>query len=67
MNKPVLGMKAMKKRVGAENRPLFGSIVKKSGLNEEQLQFLGEQMIDGGTDFIKANEITNNSYFYLKD
>ena len=67
MNKPVLGMKAMKKRVGAENRPLFGSIVKpKSGLNEEQLIFLVEQMIDGGTDFIKEDEImANNSYLPL--
>ena len=37
-NKPVLGMEAMKKRCGAENRPLFGSIIKpKSGLTEDQL------------------------------
>ena len=67
MNKPVLGMKAFKKRVGATNRPLFGSIVKpKSGLTEEQLLTIVEQMIDGGSDFIKEDEImANNSYLPL--
>lgn len=63
-NKPVLGMEAMKKRCGAEKRPLFGSIIKpKSGLTEDQLITITEQMIDGGTDFIKEDEImADNDY-----
>jgi len=67
MNAPVLGMKAFKERVGAENRPLFGSIVKpKSGLTEQQLLSIVEQMIDGGSDFIKEDEImANNDYLPL--
>ena len=49
MNEPVLGMKAFKERVGAENRPLFGAIVKpKSGLNVDQLVSIVTEMIDGG-------------------
>ncbi len=68
MNKPVLGMKAFKKRVGAENRPLFGAIVKpKSGLTIEQLTVIVEQMIDGGADFIKEDEImAHNLYLPLE-
>lgn len=67
MNAPILGMKAFKERVGAKNRPLFGSIIKpKSGLTEQQLLSIVEQMIDGGTDFIKEDEImANNDYLPL--
>jgi ribulose-bisphosphate carboxylase large chain len=69
MNDPVLGMKAMKERVGAENRPLFGGIVKpKSGLTVNQLLDIVEQMIDGGADFVKEDEImANNSYLPLNE
>ena len=69
MNKPILGLKEFKKRVGAEDRPLFGAIVKpKSGLTKEQLLTIVEQMIDGGADFIKEDEImANNSYLPLMD
>ena len=64
MNKPVLGLAAMKERCGAKNRPLFGSIIKpKSGLTEDQLSTIVEQMIDGGSDFIKEDEImAENDY-----
>lgn len=67
MNNPILGMKNMKKRVGAENRPLFGSIVKpKSGLTESQLLQIVGEMVDGGSDFVKEDEImANNSYLPL--
>lgn len=64
MNGPVLGMTNMKTRCGAENRPLFGTIIKpKSGLTEQQLVTITEQMIDGGADFIKEDEImADNDY-----
>ena len=67
MNKPNLGLKDFKNRVGAENRPLFGSIIKpKSGLTDEQLLTIVEQMIDGGSDFIKEDEImADNDYLPL--
>jgi ribulose-bisphosphate carboxylase large chain len=64
MNEPVLGMKAFKERVGAENRPLFGAIVKpKSGLNVDQLVSIVTEMIDGGADFIKEDEILANTHY----
>jgi len=68
MNEPVLGMKAFKERVGAENRPLFGTIVKpKSGLTVEQLKTIVGQMMDGGADFIKEDEImANQNYLPLE-
>ena len=64
MNEPVLGMKAFKERVGAENRPLFGAIVKpKSGLTVDQLKTIVGQMMDGGADFIKEDEIMSNQNY----
>jgi len=67
MYEPMLGLKGMKERCDAQNRPLFGSIVKpKSGLTKEQLLNIVEQMIDGGTDFIKEDEImADNNYLPL--
>jgi len=67
MNEPVLGLKKWKERVGAENRPLFGGIIKpKSGLTPDQMMSIVQQMIDGGADFIKEDEImANNSYYPL--
>jgi len=66
---PVLGMSGWKKRLYAENRPLFGAIVKpKSGLNKEQLTSLVKDMMYGGADFIKEDEImADNSYLPLKE
>ena len=67
--KPVLGMSGLKKRTGAEERPLFGAIVKpKSGLTKDQLTEIVKQMMDGGADFIKEDEImADNSYLPLHE
>ena len=69
MNESVLGMKSWKYRVDAENRPLFGGIIKpKSGLTADQLVSITQQMMDGGTDFIKEDEImVDNSYLPLSE
>ena len=69
MNEPVLGLKKWKERVGAENRPMFGGIIKpKSGLTPDQMLSIVRQMIDGGADFIKEDEImADNSYYPLRD
>ena len=66
--KPVLGMSGWKKRLGAENRPLFGAIIKpKSGLNMEQYISIVKDMISGGSDFIKEDEImAHNLYLPLE-
>ncbi len=66
---PVLGLSGWKKRLDAEHRPLFGAIIKpKSGLNKEQLLSLVKDMIYGGADFIKEDEImADNSYLPLKE
>jgi len=66
---PLLGMSGWKKRLNAENRPLFGAIIKpKSGLNKEQLLSLVKDMMYGGADFIKEDEImANNSYLPLQE
>tara|TARA_B100000513_G_scaffold103602_1_gene44486 strand:- start:462 stop:1601 length:1140 start_codon:yes stop_codon:yes gene_type:complete len=65
--KPVLGMSGWKKRLDAENRPLFGAIIKpKSGLTEEQYIRIVKDMIYGGADFIKEDEImADNLYLPL--
>ena len=69
INKPVLGIHDFKERVGAQKRPLFGAIVKpKSGLTALQLVEIVEQMVDGGADFVKEDEImANNSYLPLQE
>ena len=69
MNNPVLGLREYKARVGAENRPLFGAIVKpKSGLTGDQLITISKQMMEGGADFIKEDEImAENAYLPLAD
>ena len=69
INKPILSIHEFKERVGAQNRPLFGAIVKpKSGLTSLQLVEIVEQMVDGGADFIKEDEImANNSYLPLQE
>ena len=62
--KPVLGMSGWKKRLEAENRPLFGAIIKpKSGLNMEQYMSLVKDMMYGGADFIKEDEIMANQLY----
>ena len=68
INFPKLGMRGFKDRVGAYNRPLFGSIIKpKSGLTADQLVSITQQMIDGGSDFIKEDEImADNDYLPLE-
>ena len=64
VHSPNVGLRKFKERVGATNRPLVGTIIKpKSGLSSQQLCSIVDEMIDGGTDFIKEDEImSENSY-----
>lgn len=61
---PKIGMEQIKKRTKALGRPLLGGIVKpKTGINVKQLEGLVEELLEGGVDFIKEDEILGNPYF----
>ncbi len=58
---PKFGLTGMRKLTGQYNKPLFGSIVKpKIGITPEVLLEMVKQMVDGGVDFIKEDEIMVN-------
>lgn len=65
---PVLGMSGWKERLDAQHRPLFGAIIKpKSGLNMDQYMSIVKDMVYGGADFIKEDEImAHNLYLPLE-
>jgi ribulose-bisphosphate carboxylase large chain len=58
---PKFGITGFRKFTGEYNKPLFGSIVKpKIGITPEVLLEMVKQMVDGGVDFIKEDEIMSN-------
>ena len=58
---PKFGMEEIKRRTKALNRPLLGGIVKpKTGISISQLEELIEDLLKGGVDFIKEDEILGN-------
>ena len=58
------GMANIQKRMKAEGRPILGSIVKpKTGLTVSQLKVMIEELLEGGVDFIKEDEILANPKF----
>ena len=61
---PKFGLTGIRKHTGSSNKPLFGSIVKpKIGITPEVLLDLVKEMLDGGVDFIKEDEIMSNPSF----
>ncbi len=61
---PKFGMDTIKKRAGAVDRPLLGGIVKpKTGITVSQLEEMIKEMLEGGVDFIKEDEILGNPSF----
>ena len=61
---PKIGMAEIKKRTGANDRPLLGGIVKpKTGINIPELEDLVKELLEGGVDFIKEDEILGNPSF----
>lgn len=61
---PKFGMGNIKKRAKAIDRPLLGGIVKpKTGITISQLEEIVGQMLKGGVDFIKEDEILGNPQF----
>ena len=58
---PKFGLTGIRAHTGQYNKPLFGSIVKpKIGITPEVLLEMVKQMVDGGVDFIKEDEIMSN-------
>ena len=58
---PKIGMTEIKERTNCINRPLLGGIVKpKTGLDIETLKQVCINMVKGGVDFIKEDEILGN-------
>jgi ribulose-bisphosphate carboxylase large chain len=60
-NKPKYGLSGFRQLTGRHNKPLFGGIVKpKTGITPHQLLEITKQLVDGGVDFIKEDEIMSN-------
>lgn len=58
---PKFGLSGFRQLTGQYNKPLFGSIVKpKIGITPEVLLEMVKEMVDGGVDFIKEDEIMSN-------
>ena len=58
---PKFGLSGFRQFTGQYNKPLFGSIVKpKIGITAETMLEMIKQMVDGGADFIKEDEIMSN-------
>lgn len=60
-NKPKYGLSGIQNKATAHNKPLFGSILKpKTGITPSILLDMVKELCDGGTDFIKEDEILSN-------
>ena len=58
---PKFGIPGIREFVQALNKPILGSIIKpKVGLTKEKLLDIVKELIDGGVDFIKEDEIMSN-------
>ena len=58
---PKFGLSGIREFTGQYNKPLLGGIVKpKIGVSPEVLLEMVKQMVDGGVDFIKEDEIMSN-------
>lgn len=58
---PKFGLTGFREFTGQYDKPLFGSIVKpKTGISPQILLEMVKQMVDGGVDFIKEDEIMSN-------
>lgn len=58
---PKFGISGIREFTGAFNRPVLGNIIKpKVGLTKEKLLDIIKELVDGGADFIKEDEIMSN-------
>jgi len=62
--KPTYGLSGVRQKRNKYNKPLFGSILKpKTGITPETLLDMTKALVDGGSDFIKEDEILSNPAF----
>ena len=67
-SKPRYGLNGIRSRLGVLHRPLLCGIIKpKIGLTPKQLTEVVKQMIDGGCDVIKEDEILSNQFWCPMD
>lgn len=58
---PKFGITGIRKLTGQYNKPLFGAIIKpKIGISPDVLLDMVKELVDGGVDFIKEDEIMSN-------
>ncbi len=61
---PKFGIKQIREYVGIKDRPLLGGIIKpKTGITPEILAKMVEELVEGGVNFIKEDEILSNPNF----
>lgn len=58
---PKYGISGMRKLTGSYDKPFFGGIIKpKTGITPDQLLDMTKELVEGGVDFIKEDEILAN-------
>lgn len=61
---PKYGIKGIREFLGVYDRPIFGAIVKpKTGITPEVLLEMVKELVEGGVNFIKEDEILSNPSF----
>ena len=61
---PQYGIKGIRRFTGIVDKPLSGAIVKpKTGMSADTLLNMVKELVDGGVDFIKEDEIMSNPSF----
>jgi len=61
---PKYGIRGIRALTGQYDKPIFGGIIKpKTGLRPNQLLDMVKELVDGGVDFIKEDEILSNPAF----
>ena len=62
--KPKYGITGLRKISGQKNKPFSGAVIKpKTGMSPKVLLEMVKELIDGGVDFIKEDEILRNPSF----
>lgn len=60
-NTPQFGLSGMRSKSQQYNKPLFGGIIKpKTGITPDKLLDMTKELVDGGVNFIKEDEIMSN-------
>lgn len=67
--KPAMGISGLRRRTGRHDKPFLGGIIKpKTGISPDTLLEMTKELVEGGVDFIKEDEILSNPAFCpLKD